>query len=90
VPDPELLERAAAANRVLVSHDRRTMPYHFRDRLAAGKESPGLLIASQNSPVGAVAESIVILWAVSSADELRGQVYHLPSLTRHVFSGIKL
>jgi hypothetical protein len=31
VSDPELLERAALANRVLVSHDRRTMLNHFRN-----------------------------------------------------------
>jgi predicted nuclease of predicted toxin-antitoxin system len=44
VKDPELLERAAVADRVLVSHDRRTMLNHFRDRLAVGKSSPGVLI----------------------------------------------
>ena len=40
VGDPELLERAAVANRVLVSHDRRTMLNHFRDRLAVGEARP--------------------------------------------------
>jgi hypothetical protein len=39
VSDPELLDRAARKNRVLVSHDRRTMLYHFRAHLAAGKTS---------------------------------------------------
>jgi uncharacterized protein YbjT (DUF2867 family) len=36
--DPEVLEIAAQHNRVLVTHDRRTMPGHFRDRLDAGKQ----------------------------------------------------
>jgi hypothetical protein len=35
--DPELFERIAAEGRILVSHDRRTMLNHFRNRLAAGK-----------------------------------------------------
>ena len=39
VSDPELLERASVANRVLVSHDRWTMFNHFRNRLVAGKSS---------------------------------------------------
>ena len=30
VSDPEVLERAAKENRILVSHDRRTMLHHFR------------------------------------------------------------
>lgn len=52
VSDAEILERAAVANRVLVSHDRRTMLDHFRNRIAAGKSSPGLLIVSQDAPIG--------------------------------------
>lgn len=85
IGDPEILEQADIANRVVVSHDRRTMINHFRNRLAAGKSSPGLLIVSQNAPVGTVAESIVVLWLVSEPADLRNQAYHLPSLIRHVF-----
>lgn len=29
LPDPELLARAAGDGRILVTHDRRTMPAHF-------------------------------------------------------------
>jgi len=86
VSDPELLERAAEDDRVLVSHDRRTMLDHFRHHLVAGKPSPGLLIVSQRTPIGLVAESIVLLWAVTNPAELRDQAYHLPSLIRHVFA----
>jgi hypothetical protein len=71
VADPDLLERAAIANRVLVSHDRRTMLGHFRNRLAAGKSSPGLLIVSQGAPIRTVAESIVVVWSVSDPTDLR-------------------
>jgi len=85
VKDPELLEAAAVANRVLVSHDRRTMLNHFRSRLADGKSSPGLLVVSQNAPIALVVESIVVLWSVSDPAELRDQARHLPSLMRHVF-----
>jgi hypothetical protein len=83
--DPEILERAATANRVLVSHDRRTMLNHFRHYITARKPSPGLLIVSQNAPIEPVVEAIILLWAVLDYSELRDQVYHLPSLIRHVF-----
>ena len=84
--DPEVLDRAASENRVLVSHDRRTMLDHFRTRLAAGRFSPGVLIVSQGVSIGLVAEAIVYIWSVSDPSELRDQAHYLPSLSRHVFA----
>jgi hypothetical protein len=86
VTDPELLERAVAEDRILVTHDRRTMLAHFRARLEAGKPSPGLFVVSQGAPLGPVVSAIVLVWAASELSEWQGQVHHLPSLTRHVFS----
>lgn len=68
--DPEVLELAAAEGRVLISHDRRTLLKHFRNHLAAGKTSSGLLVVSQGAPVGVVAEAIVILWAAAKSKDL--------------------
>jgi hypothetical protein len=85
IDDAEILERADRDNRVLVSHDRRTMLHHFRNRLTAGKSSPGLLIVSQGEPIGAVVEAIVTLWAAAEPAELCDQAYHLPSLVQHRF-----
>ncbi len=83
--DPELLDLAALEDRVLVSHDRRTMLNHFRNHLAAGKSSPGLLVVAQDAPIGAVAEAIVVLWAVTWPGELMNRAYLLPSLINHSF-----
>jgi hypothetical protein len=44
-----------------------------------------MLVVSQDAPIGPVVESIIILWSVSDHAELRNQIYHLPSLIRHVF-----
>ena len=43
--DPEVLELAARERRVLVSHDKRTMPIHFTARVASDLRSPGVLLA---------------------------------------------
>jgi hypothetical protein len=86
VGDPDLLERAAQAGRILISHDRRTMLAHFRTRLEAKKSSPGLFIVSQGAPLQPVVDSIVLTWAASEPSEWCDQVHHLPSLARHVFS----
>jgi hypothetical protein len=71
---------------ILVTHDRRTMPEHFRDRILAGKSSPGVLIVSQGVPIGRAVDYIILIWSASQAKEWRNQIHHLPSLARHVFS----
>ncbi len=83
--DPEVLDLAMAGGRVLVTHDRRTMLNHFRNHLAEGKWSPGLLVVAQGTHIRLAAEAIITLWAVTQPGELTNQAYHLPSLIRHSF-----
>lgn len=86
VHDSEVLEIAAAQGRILITHDRQTMPEHFRERLAQSKSSPGVLIVSQFAPLGPVVEMIVMIWAASKPEEWQNQIRYLPSLGRHVFT----
>lgn len=58
VGDLELLDRAAADDRVLVSHDRRTMIEHFRNHLAEGKSSPGLLVVAQGASIAGLSPAV--------------------------------
>ena len=83
--DPEVLEIAAQQDRILVTHDRRTMPDHFRHRLESGKESPGVFIVSQFEPIGSVVEVLMLVWSTSEPAEWRNQICHLPSLSPHLF-----
>ena len=85
VDDPDLLDRAAAGGRILVSHDVQTMLNHFRRHLVAGKSSPGLLVVSQGAAIGDVVDAIIVLWALAGPNDLCDQAYHLPSLAKHVF-----
>jgi predicted nuclease of predicted toxin-antitoxin system len=75
--DPEVLAIAAAAGRILVSHDRETMPMHF-SRYVAGSSSAGLLIVSQNLDLRQTIEQILLIWAASEADEWLNRVGYLP------------
>lgn len=45
--DDEVLQTAAKEDRILVSHDRRTMPKHFGDFIAENN-CPGVFIIAQN------------------------------------------
>lgn len=51
VPDPEVLALAAEHNRILVTHDRQTMPWHFGEFLARGETSPGVFLVSSTHPL---------------------------------------
>jgi hypothetical protein len=83
--DAEILDRAAAENRVLVSYDRRTMLNHLHRHLMSGKSSPGRVIVSQSIAIGAAADALILLWAAADPLELREQAFHLPSFLRHAF-----
>ena len=76
--DPALLELAAQQDRILITHDRRTMTRHLRGRLAAGKSNPGLFIVPQRSAIGAIVESLLLVWSASQAEEWRNRVEYLP------------
>lgn len=75
--DPAVLAFAAGEGRVLVSHDRKTMPTHFAD-FTQHSTSPGLLIVSQHLPVSAAAEELLLIWVASEAEEWTNQIASLP------------
>jgi len=72
-PDPEVLAIAARENRILISHDRGTMPAHFT-RFRATKSSPGLIIVSQEIDMGTAIEDLLLIWAASTHEEWRDKI----------------
>ncbi len=78
VPDPEVLALAAAENRILVSHDVRTMPTHFGRFLQARRSSPGVLLVPQRLPVADAIEELVLIWAASDAQEWANRIVVVP------------
>lgn len=77
VPDTLVLRQTADAARILVSHDRRTLPGFFREFISTNT-SPGLIVVSQRLPVGRAAELLHLLWAASEAEEYVNIIYDLP------------
>lgn len=77
MPDSEVLAVAARERRILVSHDFGTMPHHFRDFVAT-QHSPGVLLISQDLPVGAAVEALLLIADASEAGERENQLTYLP------------
>jgi hypothetical protein len=75
--DREVLATAARDGRIVVSHDRETMPAHFA-RFITESTSAGVLIVSQNAEIREVIEQILLVWAASEAQEWKDQIGYLP------------
>lgn len=77
VKDPEVLAIAAQQQRVLVSHDRKTMSSEFA-AFIANRQSAGVIIVSRRLPIEVIIEELLIIWAVSSAEEWVDRIAKLP------------
>ena len=75
--DYDVLTRAAAERRILVTHDRKTMPRHFAE-LVLSEISAGVLIVPQKLRVAAAAEDLVLIWAATEAEEWINRILALP------------
>ncbi len=76
--DPTVLEWAAQAGRVLLTHDVSTMTRPAYDRVRQGKPMPGVFEVSREVPIGVAIEEILVLAECSLAGEWEGQVRYLP------------
>ncbi len=77
VPDPEVLARAAAEGRVLVSHDIKTMPRHFAQFIQSAN-SAGVLIVPQGTPLTQVVDDLLLIWLVDEAADWVNRIRILP------------
>jgi hypothetical protein len=57
--DPDVLRLCVEQNRMLVTHDRHTMPGHFGEFIKH-RNSPGVFIVSGKLPVGRAAEWLAL------------------------------
>jgi hypothetical protein len=68
LPDPDVISVAAESGRILVSHDRKTMPSHFA-RFRETRSCPGIIIVSQDLDIGAAIEDLLLIWVATDAEE---------------------
>jgi len=78
VPDPDVLALAAQQGRVVVTSDLRTMPRHFGDFLDAHGHCPGVFLVKQTTPLAAVIEELVMVWAASDTEEWQDRIVEIP------------
>ncbi len=75
--DLEVLTLAAEEGRILVSHDRKTMPQTF-GRFIQSRMSPGLFLISQKTDLLVSIESVLLAWIASDHEEWINRMAAIP------------
>ncbi len=76
--DPEILEWAASNDRIVLTHDRATMPDFAYSRLDAGEQMPGVFVVDVRQGVRAAVDALLLIETCSELDEWMGRVVYLP------------
>lgn len=76
--DQSVLAWAAEEERILLTHDRATMPDFAYERVLSGVPMPGVFVAGDRMPIGQAIEDILLLANGSEMVEWQGVVLYLP------------
>lgn len=76
--DLAILEWANTEGRILLTHDRRTMPRYAYERMAEGKSIAGMIVMKATIPVGQAIEDILLIEGSSTAEEWVNMVQDIP------------
>lgn len=75
--DQEVLAVAATQGRILVTHDRKTMPSEFA-QFVVDNRSTGVLIVSRKLALEKVIDELILIWSASNAEEWINRIAKLP------------
>ena len=76
--DPEILEWAADQSRVLITHDRNTMPGYAYERVKKAEPMAGIFLVPRDMPIGQAISELEVLIACSLEGEWEQLVVFLP------------
>jgi len=76
--DRAVLAWAAQHGRIVLTHDRATLPEAAYDRIRSGDAMPGVFVASDRLRLGQVIEEVLLIDACSQAGEWASRVLYLP------------
>lgn len=85
--DPEILEWAAGQGRIVVTHDRKTMPDFAAQRIRGPQRMSGLIVAVANAPIGCIIADLLLIVECSTPAEREDRIESLP-IERPVFASL--
>ncbi|WP_008311713.1 DUF5615 family PIN-like protein [Leptolyngbya sp. PCC 6406] len=78
VDDPAILAWAASNGRILLTHDRATMPDFAYNRLVRGEPIAGMFVVNDRMPVRQAIDELLLLLDCSEQAEWKNVVLYLP------------
>jgi Domain of unknown function (DUF5615) len=78
VDDPIILEWAATNNRIVLTHDRATMPDFAYERLLRSQVMSGLFVVNDRMLIRQAIDELLLLDQCSEQSEWQGVVLYLP------------
>jgi predicted nuclease of predicted toxin-antitoxin system len=76
--DSQLLTWAAQDGRIIVTHDRKTMPTHAAALMGEGQNIAGLIVVPRSLPLQQVIEDLELMITCSENDEWANVIRYLP------------
>ncbi len=77
-PDPNILAWAASQQRVLLTHDRETVPGFAYARVDVGEPMPGVFLVSDHMPKGQAIDQLLLAIQCLDPDDCENQEHHFP------------
>ncbi|MGQ0634601.1 MAG: DUF5615 family PIN-like protein [Planctomycetaceae bacterium] len=77
-PDADILASAATDSRILLTHDRETMPLCAYSRIQARQPMPGVFLVSDTMPIGQAIDEILLAIECLGPEECRDLVRFFP------------
>jgi predicted nuclease of predicted toxin-antitoxin system len=78
VEDPAILAWAAEKQRIILTHDRATMPDFAYERLVRGESMPGMFVIDDRMPIRQAIDELLLLIDCTEQMEWKGVVLYLP------------
>lgn len=76
--DPDLLRWTAAHERILLSHDKKTIPHYVRELVAGGLILPGVILVIKSVSLGRLIDDLEVTIACGRPEDFRDDVFYLP------------
>jgi predicted nuclease of predicted toxin-antitoxin system len=78
VEDPEILAWAAETQRIILTHDRATMPDFAYERIVRGEAMSGMFVINDRMPIRQAIDELLLLIDCTEQIEWKGVVLYLP------------
>jgi hypothetical protein len=76
--DPDILLWCEAHGFILVTNNRRSMPQHLSEHLAAGRQIPGILVLRKNAAMDQVIEDLILITEAAGDDDYQNMISYVP------------